>query len=89
VRKIAALLWLDRLDFAPGVCEHAAGSIAIFGINEGKTSAISLQSAVLIDEFFLAQAEIGCDGGDILIRQADISLPAAACAAALACMDDG
>ena len=86
--EIPALLWLDRLNPACVIGgQHNAGSIR--SINEGKSSAIALQVAEFIDKVDLVHTKIGCYGRDIVISQTHIAFPTAACATALACMDDG
>ena len=89
IREIPALLRFDRLNAAALRGQHAAGAITIVGINERQATPVALQAAIAVNKCLFAHAEIGCNGCYVLIRQADVSFPAAAGSAALTGVDDG
>jgi hypothetical protein len=87
MRKIPALLRLDRLNPACVIgVQHNARPI--WSIDERQATAIALQVAEFIDKVDLVHTKIGCYGRDIVISQTHIAFPTAACATALARVDD-
>ena len=87
MRKIAALPGFYRLDAARIVrIEHDACPIG--SIYERKALAVSLQMAQFIDKVDFVQSEVIGNGGDILICEAHVTLPSAACATTLAAVHD-
>lgn len=89
MREVAALLRLDRLNATTAFCQHAAGTISVVRIYQRQTSPIALQATIALDKGFFRHFQIRGNGRYIVIRQADISFPAAAGTATLAGMDDG
>lgn len=85
--KIPALLWFYGLNAACIVSlQHDAGSI--WSVNQGETATIPLQMAQFIDKSDFVHTEIGRNRCNVFIGQAHVTLPAAACTAALAGMNN-
>lgn len=86
--EIFALNRFHLLNAAGIIClEHDTSTIR--GIDEGQASTVALQVAVCVDEIGFLHLQVIRNGCYILIRQANIALPAAASSAALAGMNDG
>ena len=84
--KVDALLGLDGLNGAGDaslmLAQQHSGDILI--LDEREALAVATQTAVLVDKNLLRHPQIRRDGGDIPLGEADVSLPSAAGAAALA-----
>lgn len=74
MRKIPALLGFDTLYAASVVFQHDAGAIP--RIDEGKSLAVALDPAISVDERAFFHSQILGNSADILVRQANIALPA-------------
>lgn len=81
VGEAAALVRLDRVDAAGVAIEHDA--LVVFLFEERKALAVHAQAGVLIDEVTLAHAKVGGDGADLILLQAHVAGPLAACRAAV------
>lgn len=86
--EILALLRFDGLD-AAGIIGLEHDASPILSVDERKTASVALQVAERIDKIHLCHTQKLSDGCDVRIREADIPLPAAAGAAALAGVNDG
>lgn len=89
------LMWeiftLDRFHLlnAAGIIGVEHDTSTIRGIDKGQASAVALQVTVCVDEIGFLHLQVIRNGRYILIRQANIALPAATSAAALTGMYDG
>lgn len=86
--EIFALLRLDRLYFA-GVVGLQHDASPILCVDEREPPSVALQVTERIDKIFLCHAQKLCNGCNIRICQADISLPAAAGTTTLTSMYNG
>jgi hypothetical protein len=76
VGKARALGGFDRLDpAAVHAFEKNAGSIRLF--NQTNPAPVSGQARISVHELIQGQTQVGANGVDFSIRQADIPLPAA------------